>query len=124
MFGFFKKGGAVGQTAEWVAMAFESATSQGVIDISSSETKEEIDKFINFALTARFQGDLEHSDCTAILERFYGSGLTGLCGFTIAILAVEANLLKNSSANMRKFTGIICDTLDARDIDYRWINGR
>ena len=121
MFGFFKKGGAVGQTAEWVAMAFEAATSQGVIDISSSDTKEEIDKFIHFALTARFQGNLQHPDCEAIVESFNSWGLKGLCGFTTAILYVEAEFHKNSRDNVRKFTGIICDTLHDKGIDYRWI---
>ena len=121
MFGFFKKGGAVGQTAEWVAMAFEAATSQGIIDISSSDTKAEIDKFINFALTARFQGDVQHPDYKVIVDRFNTSGLKGLCGFTTAILVVEAGFHKNSPDNVRKFTGIICDTIHGKGIDYKWI---
>lgn len=127
MFGFFDKGGAVGQTAEWVATAYKAAEEQGMFQDKSLLERQVYEHFVDFALDVRFHDNAMHPHKEEI-KRALSNNLSltsgrGLYHFTVAILTVEAGYLKNSPANIRKFTNIIMDTLDDKGISLDAIRG-
>lgn len=112
--------GAIGQTAQWVAQAFMGALGQQLIDIKNLDTdegvNEEIRKVAVFALNARFNGDTDHPDYRDIIEQYDEVFGPGLVGFTVAILCVEADFMKNTEANRKMFWEIIHEELEKGNV--------
>ena len=80
------------------------------------------------ALAVRFHDNPTHPDKASIKEQCLtrDAAITGngLHSFTVAILNVETGYLRNSPANIKKFTNTIIDTFLSKDIDFDIIQGR
>jgi hypothetical protein len=107
--------GSIGQTAQWVAQAFWGAINNQILDLeklSSADGKSgEARKIIVYALNARFASDMRHPDYQKILDQYDNVFGPGLCGFTIAILNVEAEFMENTEANQNMFREVIEEEL-------------
>jgi len=111
--------GAVGATARWGAEVFFSYFANHTVgEFSNDEQlRAEIDKLVEYALGIRFQGDLNHKDARRIREMYISSGRTiGYSGFINSILAVEADLYKNTRENISMFTDIVEEELEMANV--------
>jgi hypothetical protein len=112
--------GSIGQTAQWVAQAFWGAIGSQLIEIENLDTEEgtnqETRKVVLFALNARFNGDTEHPDYIKIIESYDEVFGPGLAGFTVAILDVEADFMKNTEANRKMFWEVIYEELEKGNV--------
>ena len=106
--------GSIGGTARWVAKAFFGALGNQIIDpknfATSEGAAEETHKIVVYALNARFHGEY-HPDAQEILSQYEEYFGPGLIGFTIAILNVEAEYMKNTEANRKMFMEVIHEEL-------------
>ena len=114
-------------TARWVADAFFGAMGSNILDVKNCSTQtgldEEIDKVVQFALAVRFQNNPTHYHANEIYNFYKNGSDKGLVGFTIAILAVEADYYKNTAANMVMFDEIILEELRQKKVGEAIING-
>ena len=117
--------GSIGSTARWVAEAFWAALAQQVVDVgnvaSDEGVKEEIRKVVNFALNARFGGDTSHADYLEIMNQYEEVFGPGLIGFTVAVLNVEAEFMKNTESNRKLFWEVIREELEKANVGPKFL---
>ncbi len=120
--------GAVGGTARWVADAFWGAVGNKIFDIKNCSTnaglEAEIDKIVQYGLAHRFQSNPSHPDANAIYDTYKRGHDRGLTGFTIAILAIEADYFKNTTNNMIMFDEVIVEELRKKNVGEAMISGQ
>ena len=117
--------GSIGSTARWVAEAFWAALAQQVVDVGNVDSgeglREEIRKVVEFALNARFGGDASHPDYSKILIQYEEVFGPGLSGFTVAILNVEAEFMKNTESNRKLFWDVITEELEKANVGHKFL---
>ena len=124
---FAARKGAVGGTARWVADRFFEALANEVIDISNCRTpdgiKEEINKVIFLSLESRYYSEPNHPNKDAIMNYYENFSIPSLSGFTVAILAVEAEFHKNTSEYQSMFLDVINEELVKKGVGDKIIRG-
>lgn len=109
------KKGAVGSTARWGAQAFFAYYrdhSFGNFN-NDEELRKEIDKLVDYALKARFNGDVSSGDAQLIDQMYKSSARQlGYSGFINSVLAVEAGLYKNTQENISMMTDLVEEELE------------
>jgi hypothetical protein len=124
---FAARKGAVGGTARWVADRFLEALAHGLVDAnncqSSGGIEEEIEKIVKVSLESRYP-ESYHPFKEGILNQYNRIHGPGLAGFTVSILALEADWAKNTREYRDIFMEVIHEELEKKGVGEIMINGK
>jgi len=124
---FAARKGAVGGTARWVGDRFLEALAVKLIDIENCQTssgiKKELQKIVEISLESRYP-EAYHPFKEGILNAYNDIHGPGLAGFTVSILALEADWAKNTLEHRNEMLEVIQEELEKKGVGEIMINGQ